>query len=70
MMLYYDVKLKNDIGNSSISYLADSFSVDENRILRIKSIEFGDITVKIHENEKIVVNEIILKDECDDMELN
>lgn len=70
MKVYYDVKLKNDIKNSSISYLADSFSVDENRILTIKHREFGNIVIEIKNNERLVVDEIFYKDEFDDIELD
>lgn len=68
MQLYYDVTLQNESTNCSISYLADSFSVDEHRILRIKSKEWGNVTVKIEDDERLIVNEIELKDEFDDFE--
>lgn len=68
MQIYYDVTLKDEIKNSSISYWADSFSVDENRILRVKSRECGDITVRIEPNERLVVNDVFVKDEWDEMQ--
>lgn len=67
MQIYYDITLKNELKNNSISYWADSFSVDENRILRVKSKECGDITVKIDANEKLFVREVRVKDEFDDL---
>ena len=60
--------LKDEAKNSSISYWADSFSVDENRILRVKSKDCGDITVQINPNERLVVEDVFVKDEWDEME--
>lgn len=68
MQIYYDVTLKDETKNSSISYWADSFSVDESRILRVKSRECGDITVRIEPNERLVVNDVFVKDEWDEMQ--
>ena len=34
MQIYYDVTLKDETKNNSISYWADSFSVDENKITK------------------------------------
>lgn len=65
MQMYYDVCLRNENTNGSISYLADSFSVDEYRILRIKSREFGDVTVKIDVNERLTVSEFWIEDNLD-----
>ena len=62
---YYDIVLKNEAGGS-ISYWADSFSVDEYRILRVKSVEFGDVTVSIRDDERMFVSEVSVKDELDE----
>ena len=67
MQIYYDVILKDETKNSSISYWADSFSIDENRILRVKSKDCGDITVKIDVNERLVVRDVCVEDEFDEM---
>lgn len=67
MQIYYDVTLKDETKNNSISYWADSFSVDENRILRVKSKECGDITVKINVNERLVVKDVVVEDEWDEI---
>lgn len=69
MQVYYDVTLKDETKNNSISYWADSFSVDENRILRVKSRECGDITVSIEPNERLIVKDVFVKDEWDEMEI-
>lgn len=69
MQIYYDVTLKDEAKNNSISYWADSFSIDENRILRVKSRECGDITVEIEPNERLVVEDVIVEDEWDEMEI-
>lgn len=63
MHIYYDVTLKDEAKNNSISYWADSFSIDENRILRVKSRECGDITVKIDANERVIVSDVCVQDE-------
>ena len=68
MQIYYDVTLKDETKNNSISYWADSFSVDENRILRVKSKECGDITVKINVNERLVVKDVVVEDEWDEIQ--
>ena len=68
MQIYYDVTLKDETKNSSISYWADSFSIDENRILRVKSKDCGDITVKIDVNERLVVRDVCVEDEFDEMQ--
>ena len=67
MQIYYDVTLKDETKNNSISYWADSFSVDENRILRVKSKECGDITVRIEANERLIVKDIVVEDEWDEI---
>lgn len=67
MQIYYDITLKDKRKNNSISYWADSFSVDENRILRVKSEECEDITVKIQPNERLIVKDVFIKDEWDEM---
>uniref|UniRef100_A0AAU8B2A7 Uncharacterized protein n=1 Tax=Dulem virus 35 TaxID=3145753 RepID=A0AAU8B2A7_9CAUD len=67
MQIYYDITLKDETKNHSISYWADSFSVDENRILRVKSKECGDITVKINVNERLIVSDVYVKDESDEI---
>lgn len=67
MEIRYDVTLKNESKNSSISYWADSFSVDEHRILRVKSRECGDITVRIDPNERLIVHDVIVTDEWDEL---
>ena len=67
MQIYYDVTLKDETKNSSISYWADSFPIDENRILRVKSKDCGDITVKIDVNERLVVRDVCVEDEFDEM---
>lgn len=58
--IYYDIVLTNKRIDSEISYIADSFSVDENRVLRIKSNEFGNVVVKINNDEALTVSEIIV----------
>lgn len=63
MRVYYDITLKDDVKNNSISYWADSFSVDEHRILRVFSRDCGDITVKISVNERLVVRDAFVEDE-------
>lgn len=63
MQIYYDVTLKDDVKNISVSYWADSSSVDECRVLRVRSRDCGDITVKISANERLVVRDVFVEDE-------
>lgn len=58
MQVYYDITIKDEAKNNSVSYWADSFSVDENRILRVKSKECGNITVRIEANERLIVEDV------------
>ncbi len=67
MQRYYDVVLENEIKKYSVFYLADSFSVDENRILKIKSREFGDVANILDDNDRIIVSDLCIKDEFDDL---
>lgn len=66
MSKYYDVQLTNKNRNRKTSYVADSFSVNDDRILKIYSKEYGDVFVQIENDEELTVNEIELKDEWDD----
>ena len=63
----YDIELKDEGKSSSISYWADSFSIDEHRILRVKSRDCGDITVQIDPNERVIINDVIVTDEWDEL---
>lgn len=65
MTKYYVVALTNRNRNRKISYLADSFSVNDDRILRIKSKEYGDLVVQIESEEELTVNEVELFDHYD-----
>lgn len=67
MTKYYDVIITNKNRNRKTSYLADSFSVNDDRILRINSKEFGNILVQIESDEELAISEIELKDEGDDI---
>lgn len=66
MKKYYEVVLTNVKRNVITSYLADSFSVNDDRILTINSKEFGNVVIEIISDEKLTVNEIELKDKYDD----
>lgn len=63
MKIYYDITIKNDEKNNYVSYFAEGFSIDENRILKIKSKGYGDISVKISPNERLIICDVIEKDE-------
>ncbi len=67
MEIYYDIKLKHENKNCSISYLADSFSVDENRVLRVQSRDCGNVAVQIDLNQRLSVRDLIVTDEWDEM---
>lgn len=65
MTKYYDVVLTNKKLNSKITFLADSFSVNDDRILKIYSKEYGDVVVQITADEELTVNETELESEED-----
>lgn len=65
MIIYYDVTLINRKRNSKTSYVADSFSVDDNRILKIKSKVYGNLVTKIENDEELSVIELKVNDELD-----
>lgn len=67
MRIYYDVILENNIKKRSVSYWADSFSVDENRILRVISQECGNVTVMMDVNDRLIVRDILVEDEFDNV---
>lgn len=67
MEIYYDIKIKDEDRNSSISYWADSFSIDEHRVLRVQSRDCGDITVQIHPDERVIVHDVVVIDEWDEL---
>lgn len=58
MKILYDITIRDEAKNRYGSYLADSFSIDENRILKVKSEDYGNTTVKINSNEKLAVREL------------
>ena len=64
---YYDITLKNEDTNGSVSFWADSFSVDENRILRIQSKDCGDITTKVEDYERLIVKDVVVENEYDEI---
>ena len=67
MKICYDIKITNEAKNSSVFYWADSFSIDEHRVLRVKSRDCGDITVQIDPNHRLSINDVIVKDEYDEL---
>ena len=68
MTKYYEVVLTDKKRNRKINFLADSFLVNDDRILKIKSKEYGDINVQITSDEELSVNEIELKDYWDGLD--
>ena len=69
MTKYYNVVLENKNRYRKASYLADSFSVYDNRILKIYSKQYGDVVVQIKNDEELSVTEIELKDWFDGLEV-
>lgn len=67
MQIFYDITLKDESKNRSVSYWADSFSVDEHRILRVYSRDCGNVTVMIEPNERLFVRDVIVTDEWDEL---
>lgn len=66
MTKYYDVVLLDRKCNKNTSYLANSFSINDDRILKIKFKNDEDLVVQIKNDEELIVNEIDLdNDEWD-----
>ncbi len=66
MARYFDVTLRTENGGS-ISYWADSFSVDKNGFLSVYSRDCGDIKVRILPSEKLSVETVDVKEEWEEM---
>lgn len=58
MKRYYNVTLINKNINSKTTYIADSFAVNDDRALSIKSKEYGNVNVWIESCEELSVEEI------------
>lgn len=58
MTKYYDVTLTNTRTNNTVSYVADSFSLSDDRILRIYSKKFGNVTTLIENYEELSIKEL------------
>lgn len=56
-MLYYDIELEDKTKNRCVSYMADSYSINDN-ILRIHSFEFENVTTRIEPHEHISITPI------------
>lgn len=67
MEIRYNVTLKDEDKNNSISYWADSFSVDKHGVLRVQSRDCGNITVQIGPNERLIVRDVVVTDEWDEL---
>lgn len=70
MEIHYDIKLKDEGKDRNVSYYADSFSIDEHRVLRVQSRECGNFTVQMDPNERLVVHDVIETDEWDELREN
>lgn len=66
MRIYYDITIKDVARNCSYSYWAVSFSFDENRVLRVRTSDDEDISVKIDPNYRFFVHDVLTPDEFDE----
>lgn len=66
MKRYYDITLFNEKGGS-MSFWADSFSIDKNGVLRVQSEECENVTIQIEPNETLSMRSIEVREGCDDM---
>lgn len=67
MARYFDITVRNDKTNSSISYWADSFSLNDNAILSVYSRDCGNIKVKIEQYETLTIETVDVKEEWEEM---
>lgn len=58
MIRYYDVTLTNTRTNNTVSYVADSFSLSDDGVMRIYSKKFGNVTTIIESYEELSIEEI------------
>lgn len=58
----YEVVLTDISLNRKVSYLADTFSVNEDRILKIMSEDYGNVVIQMESCEELTINEIKLND--------
>lgn len=68
MKRYYDIVIHDKITNCNIDYLADSFSISENGMLKVYSAEAGDISVMLEPTEEVTIKNVDVKEERDDWE--
>lgn len=66
MKRYYDVSVCCSSCCRTVSFLADSFSVSQDRILRIFSKRFGNVVVPLNRDEVLSIEETFLNDDSDD----
>lgn len=66
MTKYYNVVLINRNRSRKVSYLADSFSVNDDGILKIYSKEYDDVVVQIGKDEELSVTTIVVRHWYDD----
>lgn len=67
MARYFDITVRNDKTNSSTSFWADSFSLNDNAILSVYSRDCGDIKVKIEKHETLTIETVDVKEEWEEM---
>lgn len=68
MRRYYDIKVKSTNNKGTFNYWADSFSIDEYGILRVRSEEAGGCVVQIEPTEEIEIKSVDVKEIWDDLE--
>lgn len=67
MARYFDITVRNDKMNRSVSYWADSFSLNEKAVLSVYSKDCGDIKVKIEPQETLTIETVDVKEEWEEM---
>lgn len=62
----YDITIKNKTKSVTVCYWADSFSIDQDRLLKVQSQKCGDVTVRLKPSESLTVKDVLVEDEWDE----
>lgn len=57
-MMYYDIELEDKTKNRRVSYMAENYTITDTRLLKIKSVDFGDVSTIIEPHEHITITPI------------
>lgn len=62
-MMYYDIELEDKTKNRRVSYMAENYMITDRKVLKIKSVDFGDVATIIEPHEHITITPIQITNE-------